>query len=246
MFFAIFIDRPRFAIVISVLITLAGLVALDRLLQAQFHDIVPPQVEISTRYPGASAEVVEQTVAQVIEQQVVGVDNMIYMKSTSGSDGSYTLTVSFEVGTDPDINTVNTKNKVDLAKPQLPEEVQRQGLDVHKKSSALLQLFPVYSPNKTYDTLFLSNYANINIIDNLKRINGVGDVQLYGIDYSMRIWLDTDRMTSLELTAEDMIAALRSQNLQAAVGHRRPTDDRRSRFSAEYLDQGTSGQPRRV
>ncbi len=217
-FSALFIDRPRFAIVIALLITLAGLVALGRLPQAQFPDIIPPQVEISTRYPGANAEVVEQTVAQVIEAQMVGVDNMIYMKSASGSDGSYTLTVSFEVGTDPDINRINANNRVDLVKSRLPREVQRQGLEVRKKSSALLQLIPLYSPGGTYDPLFLSNYTHIHIIDNLKRMRGVGDVRLYGTDASMRVWLDRDPMIGLELTAEDVIAALGSQNLQAAAG----------------------------
>lgn len=214
----VFIDRPRFAIVISLVITVAGLVSLTRLPVAQFPDIVPPQVEVTTFYPGASSEVIEATVAQTIESRVIGVDNMLYMKSTSGSDGSYTLTVSFLVGTDPDINTVNVKNRVDLAMSQLPSEVQQSGVETKKKSSAMLQTIPIYSPNQTYDTLFLSNYANINILDELKRVKGVGDAILYGIDYSMRIWLDTNKMTNLALTTNDVVAALRSQNIQAAVG----------------------------
>ncbi|GGA88879.1 transporter [Neiella marina] len=218
MFSSIFIDRPRFAVVISLVITIAGLIALKALPVAQFPDIVPPQVEVSTSYPGAGASVVEETVAQTIESKVVGVDNAMYMKSTSGSDGSYSLVVTFEVGTDPDINTVNTKNRVDLAMAQLPAEVQRQGVDVQKKSPALLQVIALTSPEETYDTLFLSNYANINLIDDLKRVKGVGDVFLFGIDYSMRIWLDTNRLTNLGLTVNDVIAALQSQNLQAAVG----------------------------
>ncbi len=134
----VFIDRPRFAIVISLVITVAGLVSLTRLPVAQFPDIVPPQVEVKTFYPGASSEVIEATVAQTIESRVIGVDNMLYMKSTSGSDGSYTLTVSFLVGTDPDINTVNVKNRVDLAMSQLPAEVQQSGVETKKKSSAML------------------------------------------------------------------------------------------------------------
>lgn len=214
----VFIDRPRFAIVISLVITVAGLVSLTRLPVAQFPDIVPPQVEVSTFYPGASSEVIEATVAQTIESRVIGVDNMLYMKSTSGSDGSYTLTVSFLVGTDPDINTVNVKNRVDLAMSQLPAEVQQSGVETKKKSSAMLQTIPIYSPNQTYDTLFLSNYANINVLDELKRVKGVGDAILYGIDYSMRIWLDTNKMTNLALTTNDVVGALRSQNIQAAVG----------------------------
>ncbi len=216
---ATFIDRPRLSIVISVVITLAGLIALTRIPVAQFPDIVPPQVQVTARYPGAGAEVVEATVAQPIESQVVGVDRMIYMKSTSGNDGSYTLTVSFAVGTDPDINTVNALNRVQLATPQLPEEVSRQGVTVKKKSSAILQVINVYSPDASYDTLFLSNYATINILDNVKRVTGVGDAYLFGaLDYSMRVWVESDRLTALQITTSDIIDALKKQNIQAAVG----------------------------
>ena len=216
---AVFVDRPRLAIVISIVITLAGLIALSALPIAQFPDIVPPQVQVTGRYPGASAEVVDATVAQPVESQVVGVDKMIYMKSVAGSDGSYTLTVSFEVGTDPDINTVNVNNRVQLALSQLPEEVRRQGLSVKKKSSAILQVLAIYSPDQSYDTLFLSNYATINLLDNVKRVRGVGDAFLFGaLDYSMRVWLATDRLTALGITPNDVIAALRAQNIQAAVG----------------------------
>ena len=171
-----FIDRPRLSLVISIVITLAGLIALTAMPVAQFPDIVPPQVQITARYPGAGATVVEETVAQPIESQVVGVDKSLYMKSTSGNDGSYTLTVSFAVGTDPDINTVNVQNRVSLAGPQLPEDVRRQGVTVKKKSSAILQVLAVHSPDGRYDTLFLSNYATINILDNIKRVPGVGNV----------------------------------------------------------------------
>ena len=153
---ATFIDRPRLSLVISIVITLAGVIAMHALPVARFPDIVPPQVQITARYPGAGATVVEQTVAQPIEAQVVGVDKALYMKSTSGNDGSYTLTVSFQVGTDPDINTVNVQNRVSLAMPQLPEEVSRQGVTVKKKSSAILQVLAVYSPDSRYDTLFLA------------------------------------------------------------------------------------------
>jgi len=215
----VFVDRPRLAIVISIVITLAGLIALLALPVAQFPDIVPPQVQVTARYPGAGAAVVETTVAQPIESQVVGVDNMLYMKSNSGNDGSYTLTVSFAVGTDPDINTVNVLNRVQLAEPQLPDEVTRQGLTVKKKSSAILQVIAVYSPDQRFDTLFLSNYATINILDSVKRVRGVGDAFLFGaLDYSMRVWFETDRMTALGITPNDLITALRSQNIQAAVG----------------------------
>jgi hydrophobe/amphiphile efflux-1 (HAE1) family protein len=216
---ATFIDRPRLAIVISVVITLAGLIALKALPVAQFPDIVPPVVQVSGFYPGAGAEVVEQTVAQPVESQVVGVDNMLYMKSTSGNDGSYSLSISFAVGTDPDINTVNVQNRVSLANPKLPEEVRRQGLTVKKKSSAILQVVSIYSPDRSQDNLFLSNYATINLLDNIKRQSGVGDAFLFGgLDYSMRVWLETDRLTSLGLTPNDVIAAIQGQNIQAAVG----------------------------
>jgi hydrophobe/amphiphile efflux-1 (HAE1) family protein len=216
---ALFVDRPRLALVISVVITIAGIIAVTAIPIAQFPDIVPPQVQVTTSYPGAGAAVVEATVAQPIESQVVGVDNMLYMKSTSGNDGSYTLTATFAVGTNPDINTVNLQNRVNLAEAQLPEEVRRNGVSVKKKSSALLQVANIYSPNNQFDTLFLSNYATINLLDNIKRIRGVGDAFLFGgLDYSMRVWLQTDRLNSLNMTPNDIVQALKSQNIQAAVG----------------------------
>jgi hydrophobe/amphiphile efflux-1 (HAE1) family protein len=215
----IFIARPRLAIVISVIITLAGLIALTAIPIAQFPNIVPPQVQVTANYPGASAEVVESVVAQPIESRVVGVDRMIYMKSTSANDGSYTLNVSFNVGTDPDINTVLVQNRVNLAEPQLPAEVRAQGVSVKKLSSAILQVIALVSPGGVHDQLFLSNYATINIIDNLKRINGVGDVTLLTpADYSMRVWLNSDRMTSYGLTPNDIVNAIKAQNVQAAIG----------------------------
>ena len=215
----IFIDRPRFAAVISIVLTLAGLIALTRLPVAQFPDIVPPQISVTASYPGAGADVVEATVAQPIESQVVGVDDMLYMKSTSGADGSYTLTVTFAVGTDPDIATVNVQNRVSLAEARLPSEVKQTGVSVRKKSSALMQVIAIYGEDESFDNLFLSNYATINLMDTIKRIPGVGDASMFGAeDYSMRIVLDIDRLTSLGMTPSDVIAALKTQNVQAAIG----------------------------
>ena len=166
---SIFIDRPRLAIVISIVITLGGLLALTRIPVAQLPDIVPPQVEVTTRYPGASAEVLEATVAQPLESKIVGVDKMIYMKSTSGNDGSYTLAVSFELGTNPDIDTVNVNNRVQTIISQLPQEVQLQGIKVQKKSSSILQFVNLYDESGKYDPLFITNFAIINVLDELSR-----------------------------------------------------------------------------
>ena len=225
---AIFVDRPRLAIVIAVVTTIAGLLSFLIIPIAQYPDIVPPQVSVTTMYPGANGSVVDATVAQPIEAQVVGVDKMIYMKSVSGDDGSYTLICSFELGTNPDINAVNVNNRVQIALPSLPEEVQRQGITVKKKSSALLGVIAVYSPKHTYDPLFLSNYVTINLLDQIKSMPGVGDAVLWGPqDYAMRAWVRTDSLTGLNLTTGDIINAIQSQNVQAAVGRigARPISD---------------------
>jgi len=216
---SIFVDRPHLAIVIAVVITIAGALALYSIPIAQYPDIVPPQVSVTTNFPGASASVVDSTIAQPIEAQVVGVDQLIYMKSVSGDDGSYTLTASFELGTDPDINTVNVNNRVQIALSSLPEDVQRQGVTVKKKSSALLGVIAVYSPQHTHDPLFISNYVTINLLDQIKSTRGVGDATLWGPqDYSMRAWVKTDQLTGLGLTTGDIINAIKAQNVQAAVG----------------------------
>ncbi|MGO4740825.1 efflux RND transporter permease subunit [Bosea sp. 2KB_26] len=234
---AIFVDRPRLAIVIAIVTTIAGLLSLLAIPVAQYPDIVPPQVSVTTVYPGASSQVVDATVAQPIEAQVVGVDKMMYMKSVSGNDGSYTLLASFELGTDPDINAVNVNNRVQIALSKLPQDVQRQGVTVKKKSSALLGVLAVYSPKRTYDPLFLSNYVTINMLDRIKSTQGVGDAALWGAqDYAMRAWIKLDELTGLNLTTGDLIAAIQSQNVQAAVGRiggRPISDDQQLQLSIQ-------------
>ncbi len=216
---AIFVDRPRLAVVIALVITIAGLLALTRIPVAQFPDIVPPQTVVSASFPGASAAVVESSIAQPIEAQVVGVDKMLYMNSTSGNDGSYNLTVSFVLGSDPDINTNAVNNRVQTALAQLPQEVQLEGLTIQKKSSAVLQFLMFYSENGKQDPLFITNYVIINVLDVLSRTPGVGQARLFGaLNYSMRIWFDTQRLDNLQLTPADVIAAIQAQNVEAPAG----------------------------
>ena len=225
---SVFVDRPRLAIVIALVTTIAGLLSLFAIPVAQYPDIVPPQISVRASYPGASAAVVEQTVAQPIEAQIVGTDKMLYMKSVSGNDGSYSLQVSFELGTNPDINNVNVNNRVQLALSKLPQEVQRSGVVVKKQSSALLGVIAVYAPKGNYDTLFVSNYVTINLLDAIKSTAGVGDASLFGAqDYAIRAWVRTDALTGLGLTTGDVIAAIQGQNAQAAVGRigARPISD---------------------
>ncbi len=215
----VFIKRPRLAGVISIVLFIAGLIAMTAMPVERFPDIAPPQVYVSASYPGASADVVEEAVAQVIETQIVGVDNMIYMSSTSGADGSYLLTVSFEVGTDPDINTVNVQNRVALAEPRLPDEVMQTGVSVRKRSANLMMGVVLYATKDHITSEMLTNYATINLLDSVKRVEGVGDAFLFALNqYAMNINLDMDRLTELNMTPADVMAALRAQNLQAAIG----------------------------
>ncbi|MBX9596666.1 MAG: multidrug efflux RND transporter permease subunit [Roseomonas sp.] len=234
---SVFVDRPRLAIVISIVMTLAGALAMLRIPVAQFPDIVPPQVQVSTSYPGASASVVESTVAQVIESAVNGVEGMIYMSSNSANDGTYALNVSFALGTNADIATVNVNNRVQSALARLPQEVQRQGVTVRKQSSAVLQFLTVTSSNPAHDPLYLSNYVTINMLDRLARVPGIGSVSMFGaMDYSMRIWFEVDKLISLNLTPSDVVAAVQAQNVQAAVGRigARPiSDDQQFQFNLQ-------------
>jgi hydrophobe/amphiphile efflux-1 (HAE1) family protein len=219
MFSRFFIERPIFAGVISIIIVLAGLASLASLPVAQFPEITPPTVVITANYPGASAEVLQQTVAAPIEQQVNGVENMIYMTSSSSSSGTVSITVSFEIGTNADQATINVNNRVQQATPRLPQDVRTLGVTVQKRSATFLEILTLQSPDGRYDPIYLSNYASLNIIDELKRLAGVGDASVFGArDYSMRIWIKPDRMQQLKLTTTDVVQALQQQNSQFAAG----------------------------
>lgn len=215
-----FIHRPVFAIVISILITLVGILAVPNMAVARFPDLAPPTVMVTANYPGADAATVEKTIATVIEREVNGAENMIYMQSKSASDGSYSLVVSFEVGTNPDLAAVDVQNRVSRANANLPEEVIRNGISVVKQSTQILMLVSMTSPNKTYDKLYLSNYTTLNVVDPLSRVPGVGGVELRigAAPYSMRMWLDTDKLKQFGLTVLDVNGAIREQNLQAPAG----------------------------
>ncbi len=214
-----FIDRPIFATVISVFLTLIGLGALVALPVAQYPEIVPPTVQITTSYPGASAQVVSQTVATPLEQEINGVENMIYMSSQSTGDGKLTITVTFRIGTDLNVAQMLTQNRVQDALPRLPEDVQRLGVQVRKATPNILLAVHLYSPDRSRDDLYLSNYATLHVKDALARLPGVGDVQLFGSrDYAMRIWLDPDKVAAYKLDADEVLAALRAQNVQVSAG----------------------------
>lgn len=214
-----FIRRPKFAFVISIVITLAGLLSAPLLPVSQFPEIAPPTVVVAANYPGANAEVVQETVAIPLEAVVNGVEDMIYMSSKSAGDGSYVLTITFEVGTDGDMAAVRVQNRVQQAMPKLPEEVKRLGVTVSKRSTDMLMVVNLLSPGETFDRLFLSNYASINVKDAIARIEGVSEVMIMGdLEYGMRIWLNPDQMTALGITVQDVADAIREQNIQVAAG----------------------------
>ncbi|MDQ5987298.1 MAG: multidrug efflux RND transporter permease subunit [Syntrophus sp. SKADARSKE-3] len=222
-----FIDRPIFAAVISIVIVIAGLVAMANLPIAQYPEITPPVIQVQSTYPGASADVVSQNIAAPIELQVNGADNMLYMTSTCSNTGSMTMSISFEIGTNPDLAQVDIQNRVNLALPQLPDAVQRQGVQIKKTSSSFLMIIGIYSPDGRYDDTYVANYANLYILDALKRIPGASQTAILGLpDYAMRIWLKPDRMAQLGITANDVVQAVQKQNQQFAVGQigQAPTD----------------------
>jgi len=219
MFSRFFIDRPIFAVVISIFMVLAGLAAMRVLPIAQYPEIAPPVVTVRAIYPGASAEVLEQTVAAPLENQINGVEDMLYMASNSSSNGVVEINVTFEIGTNVDQAALNVNNRVKQAEARLPEEVRRQGVTVDKNSTSFLQVLAFNSPDGTYDDLYVSNFVTLNVLDTIKRVPGTTNVQIFGAkDYAMRIWLRPDRMTQLKVTTADLVRALNEQNAQFAAG----------------------------
>src|SRR5689334_16388992 len=208
-----FIERPVLANVLAIVIVLIGAVALVALPVAEYPNVVPPTIKVTTRYPGASATTVMATVALPIEQQVNGVERMLYMQSTSANDGTYTLTVTFQIGTDLNFAQVLVQNRVSSALAQLPQSVQAQGVTVQQQSTAILQIVTLSAPDGRYDSLYLSNYATINLVNELARLPGVGSVSVFGVgQYSMRIWLDPDKLYARGLTPGDVIQVVQQQS----------------------------------
>jgi len=229
MFSKFFINRPIFATVLSIVVIIAGLMSIRALPIEEYPEVTPPQVSVEATYAGASAETISKTVAAPLEQQINGVEDMIYMSSTASSTGSLTINVYFKIGTDPDQATINVNNRVQAALNKLPSEVQAQGVRVNKQSSTILKVISIISPNNSYDEIYMANYALINVIDELKRVEGVGNAALFGNqNYSMRVWMKPDQLAKYNLTPNDVISAISEQNAQFATGRFNQTPSKTS------------------
>ncbi|HSC80065.1 MAG TPA: efflux RND transporter permease subunit, partial [Chitinolyticbacter sp.] len=213
-----FIDRPIFAWVIAIIIVLAGLLAMRSLPIAQYPDVAPPALSITTSYPGASAKVVEETVTALIEQEMNGIENLLYMSSESDSSGNMTISLTFRTGTDLDIASVDAQNRVKRVEARLPEEVRQQGVQVLKARDNYLLFLTLFSPDDSYDEVALGSYVNANVIDALRRVPGVGEAQLFGSEYAMRVWLDPSKLAGYKMSPAEALAAVRAQNVQLATG----------------------------
>ncbi len=240
-----FIDRPIFASVVSIVIVILGAVAFARLPVAQYPEIAPPTITVNGQYPGASADIVASTVVAPIEQQINGVENMIYLSSNSTADGRFSISVTFDIGTNLDIAQVQVQNRVAIAQPRLPADVRNIGVTVTKASSDLMMVVHLYSPDKSRDTLFISNYATLEITDAVTRVDGVGSITVFGArDYAMRVWLDPDRLQSVGLTASDVVLALQGQNVQVASGVlNQPPVNKPGAFQISVQTQGRLANP---
>ncbi|MET4842401.1 multidrug efflux pump subunit AcrB [Bradyrhizobium japonicum] len=256
------INQPILAMVLSIVLLIVGALAYTTLPVSEYPQVVPPTVVVTTQYPGASAQTVSDTVAAPIEQEINGVEDMLYLYSQATSNGQLTITVTFKLGTDLDKAQVLVQNRVAIAQPRLPEEVQRNGVTTRKNSPDILMVVFMLSPDDTFDQLYISNYALLQVRDQLLRLDGVGDIQIFGArDYSMRLWLDPDRIANLGLTSTEVIAAIRAQNIQIAGGQVAEPPITRPRLPAEprlhrtaegsetvrgYPDQGRLGRPNRA
>src|SRR5918995_1240468 len=240
-----FIDRPIFAAVVSIIIVILGGVSLARLPVAQYPEIAPPTINVAGQYPGASAEIVAATVVSPIEDQINGVEGMLYVSSNSLSDGRFSIAVTFDLGTNLDIAQVQVQNRVAIAQPRLPTDVRNIGVTVGKASPDLMMVVHLFTPDKSRDQLYVSNFASLEIKDALARVDGVGSITVFGSrDYSMRVWLDPDRLQSLGLTATDVTGALQGQNVQVASGVlNQPPVERQQAFQVSVQTQGRLSDP---
>ena len=223
-----FIKNPVFAGVLSIIIFLTGIIAMFNLPIEQYPRVLPPQIIVSTSYPGASADTIAKTVAAPLEEQINGAKNMLYMNSIAEDSGRLSINIFFEIGTDPDSAKIDVNNRVQAALSKMPEQVQRQGVVVGERSPSILMFAMLQSPNKTFDSIYLSNYALLNLVESLKRVKGVGDAMIFGAkDYSIRIWMDPLKLSKYSLATTDVITAIKEQNNQYAAG----------KIAAEPIDQ---------